>query len=461
MRLPKFRTIHHLLVVLAVLFVGSFVYHEKVVPYTHARRCEWPVANNKIGTNHTNVLLVADPQLIDNHTYPGRNPLLLKLSQHTVDVYIKKNYRALVESLEPDYIFFLGDLLDNGRSSEDDYFLGQVRRFERIFSPSKSYVKDKNVFYQVPGNHDIGWADGVNPDAVERFTDTFGNPNSITRINNVDFVTLDTLSLSSKNKNDASRTFLNGLETKSRPRVLLSHVPFYRDTQTQTCGPYREGGTFRLTKGYQYQTALDPELSLEVLNTIQPDVVFSGDDHDYCDIHHTELRSGAREITVKSISMAMGIKYPAVQLLLIDSGTEFFYNTDICYLPTPYVNIAWYVVLLVVSGLLILWWNAKQRLGRYNYSILPTLVHTAVLSSLGDVTLHSNTRKISKFLDEDLGSLFLSLPRYTFTEKGKSSKFGKSLTTFVKRWNVMASLKHSLGLGVFVAALYYLVSLTV
>ena len=59
---------------------------------------------------------------------------------------------------------------------------------------------------------------------------------------------------------------------------------------------------------------MEESLSRDILNQIQPDITFTGDDHDYCDIQH---ENGYREITVKSISMAMGKKYPAVQLLSI------------------------------------------------------------------------------------------------------------------------------------------------
>ena len=104
--------------------------------------------------SQTNILLIADPQLIDNHTYPGRNELLLKLSKHTVDTYIKKNYNELLDQLQPNYIMFLGDLLDNGRDATDEYFAQEYNRFKRIFRPL-----DK-MFLNVPGNHDIDLAMG-------------------------------------------------------------------------------------------------------------------------------------------------------------------------------------------------------------------------------------------------------------------------------------------------------------
>lgn len=530
--LPKFRTAHHLIVLLTLSFILTFIYHERVVPYRSAHHCEWPKIKStndskKVGnmdatassdylsdqnqdvvsTNGiSKVLLIADPQLIDNHTYPGRNPFLLSLSKHTVDVYLKKNYKALVKNLKPDYIFFLGDYLDNGRSSSETYFQNELERFISVFKINKykkDYIKDKNLFLNLPGNHDIGWANGVKVDSRNRFQKYFGNPNSVNTINNVDFISLDTISLSSteENINHDSRQFLDSnfgdSIVKTKPRILLSHVPLNRDPDLQTCGPFRESSKFHLSSGYQYKLTLEPELSNELLNKIKPELIFSGDDHDYCDMLHNEINDdhsfNPREITVKSISMAMGIKYPAVQLLTFqnpdsDSNSNihvnnFQYETDLCYLPTPYINILHYVILSVLSGCLLLWWNVKVRSSRYNYSILPSSIQaTAILSNSSNGNTNykttnssSNAAKISSFLQEQDKEISVekpiinSIPKYTFTSSNnhnnnrlkhtkifKTIKRGHSqVSKFLKRWNLCGFFKHCLFLGIIVVAIYY------
>lgn len=119
------------------------------------------------------------------------------------------------------------------------------------------------------------------------------------------------------------------------PSVVLTHVPLYRGEGTP-CGPLRErfppskstdgellekdaGNSIHIQAGVQYQNVLTPAISSEIVDLIG-DVthVFSGDDHDYCDIiHHgyTSNTGGIREITVKSISWAMGVRKPGVVLL--------------------------------------------------------------------------------------------------------------------------------------------------
>jgi len=59
--------------------------------------------------------------------------------------------------------------------------------------------------------------------------------------------------------------------------------------------------------------------------------VFSGDDHDYCEIVHTENKNNAREITVKSMSWAMGVRKPGFLMLSmwnpIDASGQSLYSS--------------------------------------------------------------------------------------------------------------------------------------
>lgn len=434
--IPRLRTFHQLIVGILLVWILTFLWHERILPFYTARSCHWELDSS------TNILLVADPQLIDNHTYPGRNKLLLKLSQHTVDTYIKKNYKFLVNLLTPHYIFFLGDYLDNGRSIDDDYFSNQVLRFNHVFpNENYGYEKGSSYFVNVPGNHDIGIGNDVNLEHRDRFDKVFGERNSVLDINGVEFISLDTLSLMSEKDeiNGDVKSFLSQYpldKPKNNPRILLSHVPLYRDPEQQTCGPLRESDTFIISKGYKYQLVVDLDISQNLLDRIQPDIIFSGDDHDYCDINHNVV---SREITVKSISMAMGIWKPAVQILSFtndQNSGDFEYKTKMCYLPTPYYNIINYIILSVITGLILLYWN-YNRSPRLNYNALP---------------LHNmNARKLSNFLklqDEGSDEIISNVPNYT-TPKQKTSRFSRlkgkfgNLKTTIKKLHFTMFLKHS------------------
>jgi ethanolamine phosphate phosphodiesterase len=118
------------------------------------------------------------------------------------------------------------------------------------------------------------------------------------------------------------------------PTVLLTHVPLYRNQGTP-CGAQREhwppstppkGQTapvipddrnaISLSRGWQYQNVLSEEDSVKLVSKIGHVVsVFSGDDHDYCEIVHPANKNNAREITVKSMSWAMGVRKPGFLML--------------------------------------------------------------------------------------------------------------------------------------------------
>lgn len=112
------------------------------------------------------------------------------------------------------------------------------------------------------------------------------------------------------------------------PTILLSHVPLYRQPATP-CGPLRERyppsaeglesdeqNALKLTGGYQYQNVLTKTISNDIVSKVGPNLVhmYSGDDHDYCEIAHREFSGSPKEITVKSTSWAMGVRKPGFVL---------------------------------------------------------------------------------------------------------------------------------------------------
>ena len=62
----------------------------------------------------THVLVVADPQILDHRSYPGRPAILTYISQVLVDLNIRKSWREATH-LKPDAVIFLGDMMDGGR----------------------------------------------------------------------------------------------------------------------------------------------------------------------------------------------------------------------------------------------------------------------------------------------------------------------------------------------------------
>ncbi|KAI5366274.1 putative calcineurin-like phosphoesterase domain, ApaH type, metallo-dependent phosphatase [Septoria linicola] len=172
------------------------------------------------------------------------------------------------------------------------------------------------------------------------------------------------------------------------PVVLLSHVPLYRNPDVD-CGKLRERGrSIPLSAGYQYQNVLTPTLTSIVAKKVSAagDIVhvFSGDDHDYCDVthrfnigryndetkkEHAVMRT-VREITVKSFSWAMGVRQPGFMLVSMwnpidekgkhigecmggmDSGCKTV-QTELCLLPDQLSVFITYAQLLGLTILIL------------------------------------------------------------------------------------------------------------
>ena len=73
--------------------------------------------------DHKKVLIIADPQILDRHSYPERSPWARLLSQVMTDLNLRKGWRAVYPRFRPDYVVFLGDMMDNGRlgMSHEEY----------------------------------------------------------------------------------------------------------------------------------------------------------------------------------------------------------------------------------------------------------------------------------------------------------------------------------------------------
>lgn len=413
------------------------------------------------------VVLIADPQLVDPHTYPGRPWPLSSLTIAYTDLYLRRSYAYLLRYLQPDTLFFLGDLFDGGRewatshsSSPEDrykrygnkYWMKEYARFQHIFIDgwldggleSQGEPRGRKIVASLPGNHDLGFASGIQGPVKRRFDAYFGNGNRIDVIGNHTFISVDTVSLSAMDQVDpktgssgagdgtspsaanrdtwaTTEEFLSGArEAKNRavkrefrslaalreqsycdsglngyapditdlsevkkmtqsdsafgsaemifPSILLTHVPLYRAPDTD-CGPQRERGhAIPVQRGYQYQNVLTPLISKDVVSKLGVEhltQIYSGDDHDYCEIEHGEFTGHIREITVKSISWAMGVRKPGFLAVSLhnpvdippaakDEGTRSGVKRDtiqnqLCLLPDQLGIFVRYAMLLLLT----------------------------------------------------------------------------------------------------------------
>ncbi|OXV06920.1 hypothetical protein Egran_05313 [Elaphomyces granulatus] len=457
----------------AIILMWAFVlwWGERTVFESAVSTCLWETwekwPQNAI-PHH--VVFVADPQLVDPHTYPDRPWPLSSLTVLYTDKYLRRAYITLQKRLLPDTTFFLGDLFDGGREwatstssspeeryrrYDDKFWLKEYARFSRIFvdtwnnggTQSSSNPRGRKLIASLPGNHDLGFGTGIQEAVRMRFYAYFGRGNRVDVIGNHTFVSVDTVSLSAMDQSDPNTgssgtgagdgskpngniwtptmDFLDGvhaqkarleteelhilrnqsegtvfrsgvfppaesaihkknkIEAPGFPTILLTHVPLYRKPATP-CGPLRERyppsstdplpeeddrNSIKIQGGYQYQNVLTPAISKELVSKIGPELihVYSGDDHDYCEVTHHEYSSSPKEITVKSLSWAMGMRRPGFLLtslwnpLDVDTGKPIgeiksspTIQNHLCLLPDQLSIFIKYAYSLVLTILLLL-----------------------------------------------------------------------------------------------------------
>ncbi|KAF2482492.1 hypothetical protein BDY17DRAFT_242941, partial [Neohortaea acidophila] len=474
---------------LTITWLAVIYWGERSVYAHHIDACHWEEWEKwPQGAQPHHLVLVADPQLVDPHTYPGRPWPLDTLTEKYTDLYMSRNFRLINSNLDPDSVVFLGDLFDGGREWAPEtpkeltfnqkqtwkkwtqkQWLADLARFSKIFLDQDQLYPQENrelfalydyatsggrrrrIITSLPGNHDLGFGPGVQLPIRDRFQSHFGEGNRLDIIGNHTFVSLDSPSLSAHSffapngfetdtEQDTfkhiwlpSMQFMEQLRAPTRkavaealrefypdqpqtgrwahdvtmakdavtpadekagpeygkskpnlPVVLLTHVPLYRAPDT-SCGPLRESpNPIQIRMGYQYQNVITPGLSKEIVIKITEaagDIVqvFSGDDHDYCDIEHrfniaptldmvelvkTKLYH-IREITVKSFSWAMGVRRPGFVLVslwnpvdkegisLRGSETSTI-QTHLCLLPDQLSIFLDYAMLFVLTLVLII-----------------------------------------------------------------------------------------------------------
>jgi len=146
-------------------------------------------------------------------------------------------YRSLQSAsfvFEPNVIFVLGDLTDDGQWCTDYEWNETVQRFKTLFS-----ISSNTRLYVLAGNHDIGFHYEVTDGHLKRFERSFQT--SDVRLvtieeDNIHFILINSMAFEgdqcrlcerAENQLNDIINKLNRTDTWTKP-VLLSHFPLYR-----------------------------------------------------------------------------------------------------------------------------------------------------------------------------------------------------------------------------------------
>nr|XP_013002126.1 metallophosphoesterase 1 isoform X6 [Cavia porcellus] len=293
-------------VLVALLFCEFLIYYLVIF------RCAWPeVVVPAPGREQVPVLRAM--VLADTH-------LLGAVQGHWLDKLrrewqMERAFQTALWLLQPEVVFILGDIFDEGKWSSPQAWADDVGRFRKMFRhPAHVQLK------VVAGNHDIGFHYWMSGYTVQRFEDVFSSQRLFSR-KGVNFVMVNSVAMEgdgcsicavAETKLLEISQWLNcsreargpslcraGRRLPPSAPILLQHYPLYRASDANCSGPDAAPPDERTVPFTERYDVLSWEASQKLLWWFRPRLVLSGHTHSACEVLHG---SGTPEVSVPSFS---------------------------------------------------------------------------------------------------------------------------------------------------------------
>ncbi|NWY00663.1 MPPE1 Metallophosphoesterase, partial [Nothoprocta ornata] len=301
-------------------FVSSvFLFCEFLIYYVVIFQCHWPEVkagahkgDGEIPTSVLKALFLADTHLLGEI----KGHWLDKLRR---EWQMERSFQTALWLLQPDIVFILGDVFDEGKWSSPQAWADDVRRFRKMFRhpvPTELVV--------VVGNHDIGFHYEMTSYKVKRFEKAFNFTSGklVTR-KGVNFVLVNsvalegdgcaecraaeaelaalsrTLNCSRQNRTHSSRRCSDVGRLPASAPILLQHYPLHRKSDAACTGEDAAPPEERNVPFKEKYDVLSREASLKLLWWFHPRLVLSGHTHSACEVLHA---GRIPEISVPSFS---------------------------------------------------------------------------------------------------------------------------------------------------------------
>lgn len=288
-------------------------------------QCNWPSQLN----GSVKAMILADTHLLG--PYKG----------HWLDKFRREwqMHRAFLSAIaihQPDVVFILGDIFDEGEWVDDEYFRKYVLRFQHLFR-----TPEHIPVYSAVGNHDVGFhykyvVDQIesnssllnpkssrfcrlHPHRLDRMDAAFNQTgNQLITIRDNHFLMINSMTMTDdgcwfceKTKRElldiaaqldcakektrkACRRVTRKLNSYSRP-ILMQHFPTYRNSDA-VCLHHDSPKLEVYREGWE---VLSRDATDFLVKHFNPHVAFSGHSHHYC---QTRTAWGGEEYTVASFS---------------------------------------------------------------------------------------------------------------------------------------------------------------
>ncbi|XP_042817273.1 metallophosphoesterase 1 isoform X3 [Panthera tigris] len=339
---------------IAVVF-AALLFCEFLIYYLVIFRCDWPEVKtpaHNSGQETLKAMFLADTHLLGEI----RGHWLDKLRR---EWQMERAFQTALWWLQPEVVFILGDIFDEGKWSSPQAWADDVERFQKIFRHPRHVL-----LKVVAGNHDIGFHYHfvmVNSVALE------GDGCNLCSEAEAEIIDIShKLNCSREQEHHSSRCIDEQPLPASAP-VLLQHFPLYRRSDANCSGDDAAPLEERDIPFKERYDALSREASQKLLWWLRPRLVLSGHTHSACEVLHGV---GTMEISVPSFSWRNRNNPSFIMGML--TPTE--YALAKCYLPyentvlaTYCVAIGFLVVLMLahfklLASPLLFGWNLLRKL---------------------------------------------------------------------------------------------------
>ncbi|KAG9479083.1 hypothetical protein GDO78_012634 [Eleutherodactylus coqui] len=298
-------------------------------------QCHWPQLKTSASPDPTSTLKAMF--LSDTH-------LLGEITGHWFDKLrrewqMERAYQSAIWLLQPDIVFILGDLFDEGKWSNSKSWENDVARFQSIFRHPPH-----TELLVVVGNHDIGFHYEMTAHKLNRFEKAFNfTSGKVVSRKGINFVLVNSVALEGDDCIICRAAEDQILEVSRQLSCSRLHYPLYREsdsecTEEDSASPEEKKVLFK-----ERYDVLSQDASQKLLRLIQPRLILSGHTHSACRVLHGNVP----EISVPSFSWR-NRNNPSFIMGLI---TAEDFSLEKCFLPTEDTVIYTYCGAGVLLGL--------------------------------------------------------------------------------------------------------------
>lgn len=370
MHLRYWRFFQPLLVKICLFLFGVFAFCEYFIYYLVLWQCDWPTLPYR--NNNLKAMFIADTHLLG----PFRGQWFDKLRR---EWQMYKTFQTAVALHQPEHIFVLGDLLDEGQYVGEADFESYVSRFHSLFSTPK-----ETQVHVVPGNHDMGFHYRLHPYLNERFSKAFNSSMvKLLSLKGSHFVLINSMALEgdgcfickpaqdrinlisaqlkcSKSDKECPR-YLTLKEPYSQP-IILQHFPLYRESDEECSGSDSAPDYEKRKKFRQRWECISQESTEMLLDNLNPRLVIAGHTHHGC--HKFHAYSKVHEYTVPSFSWRN--KNSPSFLMAIISPDQFAISK--CFMPEETSVLMIYAVSIILVIIFSVYKIKSRRIYYRKYS---------------------------------------------------------------------------------------------